>query len=64
MLTGVYNINQGYARFTLVKVLHQYGDYCIVDPEESSSLSIYDHIILNGESVSNGGIYLLDLKEA
>lgn len=53
-LTGVYNINQGYARFTLVKVLHQYGDYCIVDPEESNSLSIYDHIILNGESVSNG----------
>lgn len=53
-LTGVYNINQGYSRFCLVKVLYQYGDYCIVDPEESSSLSIYDHIILNGESVTNG----------
>ena len=53
-LTGVYNINQGYTRFCLVKVLHQYGDYCIVDPEESSSLTIYDHIILNGDSVTNG----------
>lgn len=53
-LTGVYNINQGYTRFCLVKVLHQYGDYCIVDPEESSSLAIYDHIILNGDSVTNG----------
>ena len=53
-LTGVYNINQGYTRFCLVKVLYQYGDYCIVDPEESSSLTIYDHIVLNGDGVTNG----------
>lgn len=55
-LTGVYNINQGYARFCLIKVLYQYGDYCIIDTEQSSSLSIYDHIILNGDSVSNGEV--------
>lgn len=47
-LTGVYNINQGYAVFRQVSVLCENADYYIVEEGASYSLSNYDHIVLDG----------------
>lgn len=56
---GVYCVNKGYAAFKMVNVLYSNEDYSIV--EESSDLSalaIYDHIILNSNTISeNEKIY-------
>lgn len=50
-LTGVYNINQGYAVFRQVSVLCENADYYIVEEGASYSLSDYDHIVLDGSMV-------------
>lgn len=50
-LQGVYNINKGYAMFRLINVLHEYGDYCIIDDRTDYGVTLYDHIILDGSSV-------------
>jgi hypothetical protein len=50
-LLGVYNINKGYAVFRLIEVLYEYGDYCIISEHTDYGVSLYDHIILDGNSV-------------
>ncbi len=51
-LSGVYNINKGYAVFNKVTILCENDEYYIVEEGESYGLSNYDHIVQNGDSVS------------
>ncbi|MCR4890595.1 MAG: hypothetical protein K5989_00190 [Lachnospiraceae bacterium] len=52
-LTGVYNMNNGYADFTKVNVLYSNKEYSIVESGTMYGLSVYDHIVLNGADVSD-----------
>ena len=53
-LEGVYNINKGYAVFKRIEVLEQANDYCIVKKNTSYGLSVYDHIVLDAQTVNDG----------
>ena len=48
---GVYNINSGYTVFIMIKILSDTDDYFIVQPESTYGLSVYDHIVLDGNTV-------------
>ena len=50
-LTGVYNINKGYAVFKQIKILSENDDYSIVEPKTSFGIALYDHIALDGSAV-------------
>lgn len=50
-LIGVYNINKGYADFKQITILNQNEEYAIVKSNSEYGLSVYDHIVLKGESV-------------
>ncbi len=52
-LTGVYNMNKGYADFTQIKILYQNKEYSIVKSNTEYGLSVYDHIVLDGKSVND-----------
>ena len=55
-LTGVYNINKGYAVFTQIEVLIENSDYSIVKSGTNYGLSQFDYIALNADSISDGEI--------
>ena len=55
-LTGVYNVNMGYAVFREVNVLDSNEEYSIVKAEDIYSLSQYDHIVLNASDVAENQI--------
>lgn len=48
-LTGVYNVNQGYAVFKRIEVLDKNDEYCIISDHTEKGLSAYDHIVLDGK---------------
>lgn len=50
-LQGVYNINKGYTQFRQINILYQNEEYTLVEEGTSYGLTIYDHIVLNGEAV-------------
>ncbi len=50
-LTGVYNMNKGYAEFRKINILYQNEEYSIVKPNVQYGLNVYDYIVLNAESV-------------
>ena len=50
-LSGVYNINQGYAVFNAVEILCESDEYYIIKEGNSYGLSNYDHIVQDGEDV-------------
>ncbi|MCI9337608.1 MAG: hypothetical protein HFH93_08715 [Lachnospiraceae bacterium] len=52
-LTGVYNINKGYADFKQITILDENDEYAIVEPNMKYGLSVYDYIVLNAESVKD-----------
>lgn len=52
-LTGVYNINKGYAEFREITVIEQNDDYAIVKPNTTYGLSEYDFIVLDADSVKD-----------
>ncbi len=52
-LTGVYNMNKGYADFKQISILYQNDEYAIVQPNTKYGLSVYDYIVLNADSVSD-----------
>lgn len=57
-LIGVYNINKGYADFKQITILNQNEEYAIVKSNSEYGLSVYDHIVLKGDSVNeNDFIY-------
>ena len=50
-LTGVYNMNNGFADFTKINVLYSNKEYSIVESGTNYGLRVYDHIVLDGSSV-------------
>lgn len=55
-IKGVYNVNKGYAVFRQVQILSESDEYYIIAEGNSYSLSNYDHIALNGDSVRDNQI--------
>ena len=55
-LTGVYNVNQGYAVFCRVEILYQNDEYCIVKDNSTYGLSAYDQIALDGATAVDQAI--------
>lgn len=53
-ITGVYNINRGYAVFRYVNVLSKNEDYAIVENGNDYSIDMYDRIALDADSVKDG----------
>ena len=53
-LEGVYNINKGYAIFRQIIPLEKNDEYIIVEKNTSSGIEVYDHIVLQGDMVSDG----------
>ena len=51
-LTGVYNINKGYADFKQITVKQQNKNYAIVESDTMYGLNVYDYIVLNASAVS------------
>ncbi len=50
-LTGVYNMNKGYADFKQISILYQNEEYAIVKANTQYGLNVYDYIVLNAEAV-------------
>ena len=55
-LTGVYNINKGYTVFKRIEVLETANGYCIIKKNTGHGLSVYDHIVLDAASVTEGQV--------
>lgn len=55
-LQGVYNINKGYALFKQIKILCESEEYYIVEEGSDYGLSNYDHIALDGSSVTENDV--------
>lgn len=55
-LKGVYNVNKGYAVFKQIDVLYQNEEYSILKKGTNYGLSLYDHIALEGDSVSENDL--------
>lgn len=53
-LSGVFNVNKGYAVFKQIEPLFQNAEYTIVKTGTSYGISLYDHIALEGTKVSEG----------
>jgi hypothetical protein len=51
-LTGVYNINKGYAVFKQINVMYENEDYVIVEQKTSYGIALYDHIALDGSKLT------------
>ncbi len=52
-LTGVYNMNRGYADFKEIQVLYENEEYSIVKANTRYGLNVYDYIVLEADSVSD-----------
>ncbi len=55
-LSGVYNINKGYAVFKQIQILCESDEYYIVASGSDYGLSNYDHIALNGKDVQENDV--------
>lgn len=63
-LTGVYNINKGYADFKQITKLYENEEYAIVKSNTEYGLSVYDHIVLKGDTVNeNDFIYEMQTQK-
>lgn len=51
-LTGVYNINKGYAVFKQINIIYENKDYAIVETKTAYGISLYDHIALDASTIS------------
>lgn len=52
-LTGVYNMNKGYADFRQINILYQNEEYAIVKSNTQYGLNVYDYIVLNAAAVDD-----------
>ncbi len=55
-LDGVYNVNKGYAVFKQIEFLYQNDDYSIIKTGTKYGISMYDHIVLQGDEVEENTI--------
>jgi len=53
-LQGVYNINKGYAVFKQIEILNSNDEYYAIRKNMDYGLSVYDHIVLNADTVYEG----------
>ncbi len=51
-LSGVYNVNKGYADFRKVTVVKQNDEYAIVEPDNVYGLREYDYIVLDATTMT------------
>ena len=56
-LTGVYNMNKGYADFKQITKLDENDEYAIVSSNTKYGLTVYDRIVLDASSVKNDFTY-------
>ena len=56
ILKGAYCVNKGYCQFRQVEILDRNDEYYIVKLGTKYGLSIYDHIILNADMVTENQI--------
>ncbi len=52
-LTGVYNMNKGYADFTNIEIINSNTEYSIVSSKSKYDLQVYDYIVLDGDGVND-----------
>ena len=52
-LTGVYNMNKGYADFRQINILYQNEEYAIVKSNTRYGLNVYDYIVLEAAAVND-----------
>ncbi len=55
-LNGVYNVNKGYAVFKQIEPIYENEDYTIVKTGTSYGISLYDHIVLQGNLVKENDV--------
>lgn len=55
-LEGVYNINKGYAVFKQIQVLSSNGEYYTIAKNTDYGLAVYDHIVLDAATVTEGQV--------
>ena len=55
-LSGVYNVNKGYAVFKQIEVIYQNEDYSIIKTGTPYGVALYDHIVLQGDLVNENEI--------
>ena len=56
VLKGAYCVNKGYCQFRQVEILDRNDEYYIIKMGTKYGLSIYDHIILNADMVTENQI--------
>lgn len=56
-LTGVYNMNKGYADFRQIHILYQNEEYSIVKSNTQYGLNVYDYIVLDAKSVESNQLF-------
>lgn len=52
-LTGVYNINKGYADFKEISILYNNDEYSVVKSNTMYGLNVYDYIVLDASMVGD-----------
>lgn len=55
-LSGVYNVNYGYCLFRRIEILYENPEYCIVKSGLYNSVSVYDHIVVDAETVTENDL--------
>ena len=55
-LQGVYNINKGYAVFKQIDIIYQNNEYSIIRSDTDYGISLYDHIALDGNAVTENAL--------
>ena len=53
-LQGVYNINKGYAVFKQIEIIKSNDEYYSIKKGTNYGLSVYDHIVLDADTVYEG----------
>ena len=56
VLKGVYNVNKGFTVFKQIEILYQTDDYAIIKSGTDYGISLYDHIVLQGDKVKENEI--------
>lgn len=55
-LEGIYSINKGYAVFKQIDIIYQNAEYSIIRSGTDYGISLYDHIALDGSTITENAI--------
>lgn len=53
-LSGVYQVNQGFAVFKIISIIDEDADYAISEQNSTYSVNVYDMIMLEASSINEG----------